>query len=430
MLLVAHARDGKQSAEELAKLHFTVTEKLHTTGIHPISFAADGTETERALQRIIIKSAPNMFYYSIPSDTPGCTLEFSISLYHGQHPGIDVQDSKHAAKTARNQLLSGARLLVLGSFTMFFKMLKDIADAALGPLFRRDVEGLDRQDDRAAARLLSAETLDFTLRTFPQYTALSVYLFVLGELVDAWQNRHIPHLTRIKMVLRARFFLMAWRTHIVQHPDHKTSIHFISRESYDIFLTLCDSLIQLIIIHRKWYPNYPLLPWLHSTETCEHIFGMLRQLKQSFNFADMLYLEPRLRALMLGAFKNLSPEEQANATASGYHHTYFKTEDIDLQTLMKWPNDVEIQQASKDALVEVERLLTAVGIDARQMLALYEPPDAPKTVGMPSSEPARPQTLHDLMQLFKRPSSAKADDRMEACEMALAADDVDQTLSM
>jgi hypothetical protein len=59
---------------------------------------------------------------------------------------------------------------------------------------------------------------------------------VFGELIDAWQNRNISHLEHAKMVMRARYFLMAWRTHVNKHPDYSVNIQFISRESYDIRL--------------------------------------------------------------------------------------------------------------------------------------------------------------------------------------------------
>ncbi|KAH7929600.1 hypothetical protein BV22DRAFT_1029216 [Leucogyrophana mollusca] len=430
ILLAAVARSSRDTAEELSDMHFELTDLMHQAGLHAISLPADGTETERAAQRIIAASAHAECVYPIPNKVPGCALELVLPLFHSR-PTIIVQDSKHGAKTARNQLFTGARLLALGNFPVYYKMLLDMAEHALGPLFRRDVERVDRQDDRAAARLFSAEALDFNIKHFPERPALSAYLFILGELVDAWQNRNISHATRAKMVLRARFFLMAWRSHTDQHPDHNVNVNFISRESYDIFLTLCDSLLQLIIAHRMYYPTYPLLPWLHSTEPCEHIFGMLRQLKKDFNYADILHLEPKLRALMMGAFQHLSPEERANQTAAGYHHTYFHAPDIDLAILMKWPSDAILEKASSDAFCEAEQILAAVGIDARQMMASYRPPSPPKTKGMPTAQPYRPQTLHDVLQLYSHAAlSAAIEDEVETCEMALVADDADKTLAI
>jgi hypothetical protein len=156
------------------------------------------------------------------------------------------------------------------------------------------VEKVHRQDDRAAARLFSAESLEFHLTHYPNQVGLSAYLFIMGELIDTWQNRNICHIDHARMVMRARYFLMAWRSHIIAHPDHAAHIHFISRKSFDIFVTLCDSLLSLIVVYRKFYPDYPLLPWLHSTEPCEHFFGVLHVLKKDFSYADVLYLQPKL----------------------------------------------------------------------------------------------------------------------------------------
>ncbi|KIM68190.1 hypothetical protein SCLCIDRAFT_64175, partial [Scleroderma citrinum Foug A] len=227
----------------------------------------------------------------------------------------------------------------------------------------RDVEQVDKQDDQAAARLLSSETLEFILTHHSDRPGLSSYLFVLGELIDTWQHCALRHLERARMVLRAQFWFMCWQSHIVQHLDHETSINFISRESFDIFMTLCDSLLQLIIVHRHYYPTYPLLPWLHSTKTCEHIFGMLWQLKKDFNYADILHLERKLCSLIQGDLQMLTPQEQECQTAEGYHHTYFHLPDLDMVALLTWPSDNELFLASKFTFSEAEQLLGAVGIN-------------------------------------------------------------------
>jgi hypothetical protein len=52
----------------------------------------------------------------------------------------------------------------------------------------------------------------------------------------------------------------------------------------------------------------------------------------------------------------LSPEEQVNQAAAGYHHTYFHAKDLDTDALMLWPSDGDIQQASVAAFKEAEQL--------------------------------------------------------------------------
>ncbi|KAA1468573.1 hypothetical protein DENSPDRAFT_814932 [Dentipellis sp. KUC8613] len=432
ILLAAVARGSKDSAESLAELHMHLLQLLHNEGIYPVSYAADGTEVERSLQRLITTSRTSSYAFSIPNNVPGCRLDYLVPLFD-HRPSVAVQDSKHGGKTARNQLLSGARALALGNHTINYKQVRNLSQHPMGSLFVRDVERLDRQDDRAAQRLLSSEALSCVLKYFcPESNGLGVYLFVLGELYDAWQNRNLDHATRANMVIRARFFLMAWRSHIEAHPHHRTHIHFISHESFDIFLRLCDSLIELIAVYRRFYPTYPLLPWLHSTEVCEHIFGMLRQLKKDFNYSDMLYLEPKLRSLMLGAFQGLSPEEKANQTAAGYHHTYYHAPDLDLAALMSWPSDEDFADASKHAFEEVEQLLSVVGINAKDILAKYREPH-------PSSAPVKqvhaptkmPHSIVDMLALYVNDSfKSSVEDEMETCEMALAAEAADKTVTI
>lgn len=89
----------------------------------------------------------------------------------------------------------------------------------------------------------------------------------------------------------------------------------------------------------------------------------------------MLNAQAKLEALLLGAFGDLSAEEQANQTAAGYHHTYFKADDLDLKELLHYPSDNDLANASDAAFHEAEQLLLSVGINAKQMLDDYIAPE-------------------------------------------------------
>lgn len=127
-------------------MHTKLADLLHQQNIHPVSLASDGTEVERQTQDLITDSASSNVEYIIPTKSlgPSGNNRLRIGLYHGLYPFIAVQDSKHALKTARNQLLTGARILIMGFFPAFFAQLRDLAINAAGPLFTRDVERLDR----------------------------------------------------------------------------------------------------------------------------------------------------------------------------------------------------------------------------------------------------------------------------------------------
>ncbi|KAJ3513597.1 hypothetical protein NMY22_g14994 [Coprinellus aureogranulatus] len=398
ILVAAVARHSSGTAVELKRMHDRVVEMLHMHDIFPVSGASDGTETERLLQELISQAAPSSKTYTIPnSHSNSAIISLDIPLVDGQHPFVAVQDSKHALKTARNQILTGARLLTIGNDVLHYRQLHEAAYAGSALLTADVGPGLDRQDDRAAARVFSAKMLEFNLANNPSQRALSVYLFILGELVDAWQNRKISHCARAKMVMRARFFLMTWRSHIDAHPEHSVHTNFISRESFGIFITLCDSLLALMVVHRGYHAHCSFCPWLHSTEPCEHVFGVIRKIKPDFTYADMLAAERKIAVLIAGAFRNLTPEQKANATAAGYHHTYFDAHGIDLIELARMPTDQEFARASDAAFQEVVYLMAYLGIATKTVLPMYVAP--------PSRQPLRPfpapqRSVASLLSLF------------------------------
>jgi len=101
------------------------------------------------------------------------------------------------------------------------------------------------------------------------------------------------------MSTRAYFFLHLWRFHIEtiahQYPNHMSLAHnFLAPQSFNIFTSLTESLLLLIKIHREFYPTFPLLPWKHGTESCEHFFGVARQLHNDFKYNDILNLIPKI----------------------------------------------------------------------------------------------------------------------------------------
>ena len=48
---------------------------------------------------------------------------------------------------------------------------------------------------------------------------------------------------------------------------------------------------MLIIVHREYYPNYPLFLWEHGTEALEHIFDISHQVIADFNFHEFYKIQ-------------------------------------------------------------------------------------------------------------------------------------------
>jgi hypothetical protein len=156
-----------------------------------------------------------------------------------------VQDSKHCRKTLCNNLFSGARAIVLAHYVTFYQQVRDIADdTAHSPLQRRDVECLDRQDDRAAEQLFSSATLEYSInRLGKSNLGLSVYLFVFGDLINTYQSRKVSHSERVIMVLCAKFFKDQWKS-FLHEGSYSTQHYFISHDADKIIDTLINGLLR------------------------------------------------------------------------------------------------------------------------------------------------------------------------------------------
>ena len=350
------------TAEELLEYHKKIVFGLLEQGIQVTSYACDGTETERALQRLFLNSADRVIRHVIKNPRAGCPdTVIVIGIFNG-HAIVMLQDSKHGLKTFRNNLFSGARLLVLGNYIAIYRHIEELALASGSPLYHRDVHKLDRQDDNAAARLFSGATFDFLAKKYPDYLGELIYLFVFGELIDAYQNRSMPHKERIKLVLQARYFVDHWQYYLraTGYPEIQ---YLLSREAVDIVSYLVDGLVGLVLIYRDRHNgSQPLLPWLHSTEPCEHVFGEARMVVKDFTMLDFFYMMTKLRIKLREAILR-SHTLDFKARASGYCHTYTNNKGIDLNTLSQFPTDDEIQEAAKESMEECESIFALLGID-------------------------------------------------------------------
>lgn len=388
LILAAKAIPNNLDAEDLYDYSVQIIRGLVRRGIQCISYACDGTETERSVQRLLKAGAERLFTYSIKHpDSKFPDIVITIAMIDGQLVAI-IQDSKHGLKTVRNNFFTGAKLLTLGNHLVMYSYARDLAFGSGSPLYHRDVEKTDRQDDNAALRLSSASAMVYLTKQYPDRLGVVAYLFTFGELIDAYQNRKIPHRERIKMVLRARFFLDMWKS-FLKSAGYPTSIFYISREFDDICDILVEGLIALVVIHRDHlgldeesdYNRYPLLPWLHSSETCEHVFGECRKLIKDFTFLDFIYMIPKLTTLIRSAVRQ-GRASDPRVRAGGYAHTYVDAEDCDLAQLATFPTDKEIQMATNEAWAEADSLFTMLGPAPEQFM---RPSSAPTNSTQPIS---------------------------------------------
>lgn len=95
------------------------------------------------------------------------------------------------------------------------------------------------------------------------------------------------------------FFLQRWHKYLQEQQTESAGLmsterNGISHQSHKILGQLATSLLALIISHREHYPSFPLMPWKHGTEACEHIFGWMRVLLPNFTVLDAREMMPKI----------------------------------------------------------------------------------------------------------------------------------------
>ncbi|KAF8905727.1 hypothetical protein CPB84DRAFT_1823080 [Gymnopilus junonius] len=269
------------------------------------SYAADGSNVERATQRLLEQRATSTLTIAIkhPHDGPGVS-DFTIRIpVFGSQPIATIQDPKHLLKTFRNNLFSGARVLTFPNGIATFSQVREISAAADSPIYVRDVEKADRQDDNAATRLFSGATLEWLSENHPEHLALS--------------------------------FITAHFTVLIVYRDHSGGPH-------------------------------PLLPWLLSTEVVEHVFGLCRQIVKDFTMLDFHEMVPKLFNQLRQAALS-SKFSDGKARASGYNHTYTDARGIDILALSTYPSNDDINDAAIRAYGEAESLFALLGVTAADL---------------------------------------------------------------
>nr|GAT55878.1 predicted protein [Mycena chlorophos] len=367
-VLAAKGISDSLSVPELFAFSWKMLTELIDEGVCVCSYANDGTTTERNVQHMIADHAQSKFTHSVHDPHPGYEdMVITVAVINGQ-PVALIQDDLHLKKTLRNNPFSGAKSLTFPRHTVHYAQVLRIAQED-GPIYRRDVVKLDRQDDNAAARLFNADTLEWLVARsdlLDDNLALVVYLFVFGELIDAYQNRTIATTERVRMVLRAHFFVGYWEKFLAVAGYSKAK-HFLSPECADIIKIFVNGFFQLLFIHRDHLPEkFAMFLYLVGTSLCEHAFGCARKFDPDFTLYTFYQLKPKITLMLHNAILT-SDSKDAKARAGGYNFSYLDRHGVDAAAAFILPTDSEIASESCGAYEDVTSLFWLLGVDVLEL---------------------------------------------------------------
>ncbi|CAG8730939.1 10088_t:CDS:2, partial [Cetraspora pellucida] len=102
--------------------------------------------------------------------------------------------------------------------------------------------------------------------------------------------------------------------------------------------------ILLIISYCDYYNSYPLLPWLHGSEGCEHFFGLCRQINNDFTFSDLLYMVPKVSYIYKAYMNSTLNEVMKDKTSGVGYITHYNTGTLaeTINVLRQWPSNDDL----------------------------------------------------------------------------------------
>ncbi|PBK83677.1 hypothetical protein ARMGADRAFT_944673 [Armillaria gallica] len=166
---------------------------------------------------------------------------------------MNIQDSKHSLKRFWNNIFTGAQVITLGNFLVYYKQIHDIAVDKSGPLYEHNVIKYDKQDNNATSHLFSSELLHHASQNPKHNLSVVVYTFIFGEFIDAYQSHTMSHKEHAKIRIHALLFLETW-WNFLKKQGYSQAWYFISSEAYDIAKTLATGLLGVIVIYHDHLP--------------------------------------------------------------------------------------------------------------------------------------------------------------------------------
>ncbi|CAG8600633.1 21664_t:CDS:2 [Gigaspora rosea] len=135
VLIALILNNGSDTADSILQLHKQlIIEIVPLLGLHILSLESNGAITKFQAQQSISKIQTNE---KLIVKEPDLNINFSCSIFDNIGPVIRIQDPKHAKKTARNAIMSGARLLTYSNSSAQYDHLLQLINQQDSVMFKK-----------------------------------------------------------------------------------------------------------------------------------------------------------------------------------------------------------------------------------------------------------------------------------------------------
>lgn len=157
--------------------------------------------------------------------------------------------------------------------------LIDVHTSTGSGLRAQEVNGADRQSFESARRFLLPSVRQ-SLASMPGTLGTIVYLYFASLLAAAVMNRTMSMAARLELAFQCLHFIRYWRAWVVASDGYTLASNFISAQLHVDTVILVHSLVLLIVIWQRQFPQHTFCPWLMGSDQLEHAFSEFRAFVQ------------------------------------------------------------------------------------------------------------------------------------------------------
>lgn len=265
--LLIFGTDNKQSAEDVSNRWKHITSELKKVGIEVITIASDSDPKYNTAMRKLSKLGQKTKYNWFSSD-----------INDGP---FYIQDLVHIATKLRNFLLRFSWTkhdLPFGKNFVRLQHLYELMDKVGKDrhfLTLSTLNPTDRQNYQLCRRMCSDQVInsDGTIQ----------FLQIIRLVIDAFMEKILTPLQRIRKIWYALFLIRIWRRFIVSKKQYSIKNNFLTANCYSCIELNAHSLI-LIILHLKRINKPELfMPHLYDSQTCESTFRQFRSMTTAYS---------------------------------------------------------------------------------------------------------------------------------------------------
>lgn len=218
----------------------------------------------------------------------------------------------------------------------------------------------DRQNFRSVLRMCDPKVIALLKSHVEGSEATVIYLQMMKDIIDAFLDRSLKPLQRVRKMWFSIFIIRMWRHFIVSHKKYKLKYNFLTTPCYSC-LELNAHSILMCMLHLKEINRPDLfLPHLFESQPCESMFRQFRSFTSTYSTKTNCTVKEALSRISKIQLQN----DIIHGTSSNFTYPRLNKEQNSTDTVpdknIDLPSRVEIvaeiQNCQRDALAKAKSL--------------------------------------------------------------------------